>query len=127
MATTLARRQMLNTTTGATPDPTDGPYNNDNNNFSPVPSSPLIIACLAVGGFTAVMIVLFSWRRLRGSRSWTLGDEEDEFESEKAVPKIKPKLWDLVTDEEVGSWESVSLRGGQGYWASTMVSDNLSS
>ncbi|EKM77451.1 hypothetical protein AGABI1DRAFT_130531 [Agaricus bisporus var. burnettii JB137-S8] len=72
---------------------------------SPIGSPPLILACLAIGIFSAALISVFGWRRVRftndGGRRGILGRPElDPWSNLKERPGIgeKPIMWEVWTD-----------------------------
>ncbi|KAF9567176.1 hypothetical protein CPC08DRAFT_703426 [Agrocybe pediades] len=79
-------------------------------------SPPLILAFLAIGLFSAAMIVVFGWRRVQLSRGWALGGfpvdgggtttTRNEF-----ILAQKPKLWDVWNAEDI-DWSETSGSGG---------------
>ncbi|KAF8893219.1 hypothetical protein CPB84DRAFT_1783459 [Gymnopilus junonius] len=77
--------------------------------FSAAGSPPLILAFLAVGLFSAAMIIVFGWRRIQFARALIPGGlpfVEDENSSTR-MPLVRPKLWDLWNGGEV-TWTQVA-------------------
>ncbi|TFK32338.1 hypothetical protein BDQ12DRAFT_739449 [Crucibulum laeve] len=113
--------QTLHSSSASTPAETGTPSPDNGTSGSPAESPPLILAFLAIGLFSAVMIVVFGWRRIHfaGSGRWGL------YAPSSAVVEItdrfgkRPKLWDLWTEpsaskqlasrrfSEVESWENI--------------------
>ncbi|KAH9478619.1 hypothetical protein JR316_0009076 [Psilocybe cubensis] len=97
----------------STPTPTSSSGNTTDPNaqqtgFSPAGSPPLILAFLAIGLFSAAMIVVFGWRRVQFGRAWTLGGipPTEEIRLPRVLPK-KPVLWDLWCKGRAG-WTEVA-------------------
>jgi len=89
-------------------------------------SPPLVLGCLAIGLFAA-MVVVFGWRRIQ-MRGWTIGGiSAAEVLSGNAIPIVmnRPKLWDLRNRGQP-EWEQVTgpepgYGHADGQWANIMV------
>ncbi|KAF9476953.1 hypothetical protein BDN70DRAFT_881731 [Pholiota conissans] len=118
---THTETSITDTPTATPPPPPPPPAHGPNTNFSAAGSPPLILAFLAVGLFSAAMIVVFGWRRF-GYGRFTIGGlprtpsmQHRSGESGKApfvLPK-KPKLWEAWNADEV-TWAEVSGRSEEG-------------
>lgn len=90
-------------------------------------SPPLVLGCLAIGLFSAAMIVVFGWRRFQ-MRGWTIGGiSAAEVLRGNAIPIVmkRPKLWDLRNGGQP-EWEPVTSPDpgyghADGQWANLMV------
>ena len=87
-------------------------------------SPPLVLGCLALGLFSAVLIIVFGWRRIP-TRGWTIGGiSAAAASSGNAIPMVmkRPELWDLRNGGQP-EWEQVASPdpGYDGQWANIMV------
>lgn len=103
---------------------------NNTGAFSPAGSPPLILAFLAIGLFSAAMIVVFGWRRIQFGRFIIGGPQPSPFRDASKTTFVlpqKPKLWEMWNSDEV-TWRQVSgsseKRTGvyDGQWTNMMVS-----
>ncbi|PPQ96851.1 hypothetical protein CVT26_006020 [Gymnopilus dilepis] len=115
------------TTSGSSSSSETGSSNSGppNSPFSAAGSPPLILAFLAIGLFSAAMVIVFGWRRIQYARG--LIPQGLTFDEEGMSPKaslVRPKLWDLWNEEEI-TWAQVSgkekaRRDSELQWANIM-------
>ncbi|KAF8155950.1 hypothetical protein B0H34DRAFT_799037 [Crassisporium funariophilum] len=83
--------------------------------FSPAGSPPLILAFLAIGLFSAAMIIVFGWRRIQfGRGGFTLGVPRHGGGGEYAMGRVlpqRPRLWDLWNGGGGVSWQQLAGKG----------------
>ncbi|KAF8962572.1 hypothetical protein BDZ97DRAFT_1920386 [Flammula alnicola] len=118
----MALQTETHTSTDSAPANTAPPPPNDvqHTAFSPAGSPPLILAFLAIGLFSAAMIIVFGWRRIQLGRAFTVGGIPINHAASTNRTNIlpnKPKLWEPWYADEV-TWSQVSgnTEKGAGYY-----------
>jgi hypothetical protein len=101
----------------------------DSSDKTSIGSPPLILACLAIGIFSAALISVFGWRRMQIARGITPPAIDgtgvfgrhgfDAWSNMRERPGIgdKPVMWEVWTDRnarvtnvDYGCWDQVMVR-----------------